>query len=48
MMTDKRTLRERSHGIDATVRIGNPGIESLAERMNAKLIETCGNTATNH
>jgi RNA-binding protein YhbY len=48
MTTDKRTLRERSHGIDATVRVGNPGIESLAERMGAESIETCGNTATNH
>jgi RNA-binding protein YhbY len=46
MTTDKRTLRERSHGIDATVRIGNPGIESPAERMDAESIETCGNTAT--
>ena len=45
MTTDKRTLRERSHGIDATVRIGNPGIEDPAERMDAESIETCRNTA---
>ena len=46
MTTDKRTLRERAHGIDATVRIGNPDIESPAERMDAESIEPCGNTAT--
>jgi hypothetical protein len=34
MTTDKRTLRERSHGIDATV------------RMDAESIEPCRNTAT--
>jgi RNA-binding protein YhbY len=48
MTTGKRTLRERAHDIDATVRIGNPGIESPAERTDAELIETWDNTATNH
>jgi hypothetical protein len=46
MTTDKRTPRERSHGIDATVHIGNPDLESLAERMDAESIGPCGNTAT--
>ncbi len=82
-MTDERTLKERAHGVDATLRVGKGGIESvveeldsqlddrelvkvkflraargagttdeladeLAERMDAEVVETRGNTATYH
>ncbi|WP_049998454.1 YhbY family RNA-binding protein [Halococcus sediminicola] len=82
-MTDERTLKERAHGVDATLRVGKGGIGSvvgeldnqlddrelvkvkflraarsaattdelahdLAERANAEVVETRGNTATYH
>lgn len=82
-MTDERTLKERAHTVDATLRVGKSGIEnvtdeldsqlkdrelvkvkflrsarggtttdelaeSLAERVDAEVVETRGNTATYH
>lgn len=83
MTTDERTLRERAHEVDATLRVGKGGIDAvadelesqlrdrdlvkvkflraarggtttdeladrLAERAEADVIETRGNTATYH
>lgn len=35
--TDDRTLRERAHGVDATLRVGKSGIESVAEELGNQL-----------
>ena len=37
-MTDER-LRERAHGVDATLRVGKGGIESVVEELDSQLKE---------
>ncbi|HET7323875.1 MAG TPA: YhbY family RNA-binding protein [Halococcus sp.] len=36
-MTDERTLKERAHGVDATLRVGKSGIESVSEELERQL-----------
>ncbi|EMA49386.1 hypothetical protein C448_01849 [Halococcus morrhuae DSM 1307] len=36
-MTDDRTHRERAHGVDATLRVGKGGIESIADELDSQL-----------
>lgn len=36
-MTDERTLKERAHGTDATLRVGKAGIESVADELDNQL-----------
>jgi RNA-binding protein len=38
-MTDERTLKERAHGVDATLRVGKGGIESVVEELDSQLGE---------
>jgi RNA-binding protein len=38
-MTDERTLKERAHGVDATLRVGKGGIESVAAELDSQLGE---------
>ena len=35
-MTDER-LRKRAHGVDATLRVGKGGIESVVEELDSQL-----------
>jgi RNA-binding protein len=37
-MTDER-LRERAHGVDATLRVGKGGVESVADELDSQLGE---------
>lgn len=39
MTTDERTLKERAHGTDATLRVGKSGIESVADELDSQLKE---------
>jgi RNA-binding protein len=38
-MTDERTLKERAHGVDATLRVGKGGIDSVVEELDSQLGE---------
>ena len=38
-MSDERTLGERAHGVDATLRVGKGGIESIAAELDNQLTE---------
>ena len=37
--TDEGTLRERAHGVDATLRVGKAGIESVVGELETQLRE---------
>ena len=37
--TDERTLKERAHGTDATLRVGKAGVESVAGELESQLTE---------
>ncbi len=37
MTTDERTLKERAHGTDATLRVGKSGVESVSEELENQL-----------
>ena len=39
MTNDERTLKERAHGTDATLRVGKAGIESVADELDSQLTE---------
>ena len=39
MTSDEQTLRERAHGVDATLRVGKSGIESVADELDTQLKE---------
>lgn len=37
MTTDERTLKQRAHGIDATLRVGKSGVDAVAEELRSQL-----------
>ncbi|EMA46809.1 YhbY family RNA-binding protein [Halococcus saccharolyticus] len=37
MTTDERTLRERAHEVDATLRVGKGGIDAVADELESQL-----------
>ena len=39
MTTDERTLKERAHGTDATLRVGKSGIDAVENELDSQLKE---------
>jgi RNA-binding protein len=39
MTSDERTLKERAHGVDATLRVGKSGIESVTDELDSQLTD---------
>jgi RNA-binding protein len=37
MTTDERTLRERAHTTDATLRVGKGGVDAVADELESQL-----------
>ena len=37
MTTDERTLRERAHDVDATLRVGKGGVDAVADELRSQL-----------
>jgi RNA-binding protein len=39
MTNDEQTLKERAHGVDATLRVGKSGIESVTDELDSQLTD---------
>jgi RNA-binding protein len=39
MMADERTLKERAHSTDATLRVGKSGIDAVTDELDSQLKE---------